>query len=95
MKVRKRRKKTGEMVDKLVGSKGAAKNGIIGGGMKGKGRGNERREKDEALKTLVKSGRGVTVVGKDVKRFGAQTNGKDKGKGAGDIQEAGSAKWKL
>lgn len=44
-----------------------------------------RKEKDEALKSLVKSGKGVTVVGKDstsgnARRAAAAANGKGVGR---------------
>ena len=51
--------------------------------------GATRKEKDDALRTLVKSGKGVTVVGKDAKRFGKNAKGWDA------PTDDGSAKWKL
>ncbi|CDZ97200.1 U3 small nucleolar ribonucleoprotein (snoRNP) subunit-Mpp10p [Phaffia rhodozyma] len=33
------------------------------------GKGGDKKSKDEALRTLVKEGRGITVIGKDAKKF--------------------------
>lgn len=70
----------------------ASRDKATGGVKEGRGRGSlgaTRKEKDDALRTLVKSGKGVTVVGKDAKRFGKNAKGGDA------PTDDGSAKWKL
>lgn len=61
-----------------------------------------RKEKDEALRSLVKSGKGVTVVGKDSTsgnaRRAAAANGKDVGRGKSakeGVPSASGASFKL
>jgi U3 small nucleolar RNA-associated protein MPP10 len=61
-KARKTRKKQNEAIEKLKDSRGKSKMSV-------------KQQKEEALKSVVKNGKGVTVVGK-----GAPTNDKRKGK---------------
>lgn len=76
MKDRKKRKKAAEAVKSYVSSRGKGKSKTA----------SQKQEKDEALRTLVKSGKGVTVVGKDsanLKRTGAGGKGVKPGKTMG------------
>ena len=58
----------------------------------------EKEAKDVALKSLIKSGKGVTVIGKDSQRksaFGAKGSNDTRKKPISGGDMASSTKWKL
>jgi len=91
-KERKKRKKAAEVVKSYVSNRGGKNKAA-----------SARKEKDDALRSLVKSGKGVTVVGKDSAnlRRAAASNGKGvMGKAANGGEKlpganAGGSRWKL
>ncbi|KAF8317444.1 Mpp10 protein [Clavulina sp. PMI_390] len=80
-KERKKRKKASDAIKSYVASRPG------GGGRRNK-TASEKKEKDEALRTLVKSGKGVTVVGKESANAKRAPTGITNGKGAKQGQAA-------